>query len=60
MSTYEAKRDLVTLGAYAKGSDRELDEALAKMPKIETLLRQDPREKLPLEDTVRALADAVR
>ena len=60
VSTYEAKRDLVTLGAYAKGSDRELDEALAKMPKIEKLLRQDPREKSAIEDTVRALADAVR
>ena len=29
---YEAKRDLVMLGAYAKGSDKELDDAIARMP----------------------------
>src|SRR5579859_914653 len=36
---FEAKRDLVTLGAYAKGTDRDLDEAIVKMPRIEQWLR---------------------
>ena len=48
------------LGAYAKGSDRELDEAIARMPKIERFLRQDPQEKAPFDDTVRGLVEAVR
>lgn len=60
VATYEAKRDLVALGAYAKGSDRELDEAIARMPKIERFLRQDPQEKAPFDDTVRGLVEAVR
>lgn len=60
VATYEAKRDLVTLGAYAKGSDRELDEALARMPRIEGFLRQDAGERAPLASTVSALADAVK
>lgn len=60
IATYEAKRDLVALGAYAKGSDKDLDEALARMPKIEAFLRQDPREAAPFDDTVRGLLDAVR
>jgi type III secretion protein N (ATPase) len=60
VATYEAKRDLVALGAYAKGSDKELDEALARMPRIEAFLRQDPAERAPFEATVAALAAAVR
>ena len=59
MGIFEAKRDLVTLGAYAKGSDRELDEALARMPKIEAFLRQDPHEKIAFADTLEALRHAV-
>jgi type III secretion protein N (ATPase) len=60
VATYEAKRDLVVLGAYAKGSDKELDEALAKMPAVESFLRQEPSVRSPLESTVAQLAAAVR
>jgi type III secretion protein N (ATPase) len=57
---YEQKRDLVMLGAYAKGTDKDLDEAIAKMPKIEQLLRQDPRERVAFADTVALLQQSVR
>jgi len=57
---YEAKRDLVTLGAYAKGSDKDLDEAIAKMPKIEQLLRQDARDRVAFADTVALVQAAVK
>ncbi|HSQ66212.1 MAG TPA: FliI/YscN family ATPase [Polyangiaceae bacterium] len=60
LGVFEAKRDLVTLGAYAKGSDKELDEAIAKMPKIEQLLRQNASDKVPFAETVALLAQAVR
>jgi len=60
VATYEAKRDLVTLGAYAKGSDKELDEAIARMPKIEGFLRQDAGERSTFAETVAGLAAAVR
>src|SRR5262245_22529156 len=60
VAAYEAKRDLVTLGAYAKGSDKELDEALARLPKIEAFLRQDARALTPFEATVSALLGAVK
>jgi type III secretion protein N (ATPase) len=60
MAAYEAKRDLVTLGAYAKGSDKELDEAIAKMPKIEAFLRQNSADKALFAETVSALAQAVK
>jgi type III secretion protein N (ATPase) len=58
-ATYEAKRDLVAVGAYAKGSDKELDDAIARMPKMERLLRQDARENSPFGETIRALAATV-
>jgi type III secretion protein N (ATPase) len=60
VATFEAKRDLVALGAHAKGSDRELDEAIARMPHIEAFLRQDAGERSSLDATISALASAVR
>jgi type III secretion protein N (ATPase) len=60
VAAYEAKRDLVVLGAYAKGSDRELDEALARMPRIEAFLGQDAAERSPFDATVAALAASVQ
>ncbi|MBX3209583.1 MAG: FliI/YscN family ATPase [Labilithrix sp.] len=56
---YEAKRDLVMLGAYAKGSDKELDEAIAKMPKIEQFLRQSPADRVAFDETVATLGRVV-
>jgi len=60
VSVYEAKRDLVTLGAYAKGTDKELDEAIARMPRIEAFLRQDPAERTPYDVTIAGLQSAIR
>jgi ATP synthase in type III secretion protein N len=44
LGVYDARRDLVALGAYAKGTDRELDAAIALMPRIEEFLSQGPGE----------------
>jgi type III secretion protein N (ATPase) len=56
---YEAKRDLVMLGGYAKGSDAELDEAMARMPKIEQFMHQSPLDRAAFEETVAALMRVV-
>ncbi|MFO0737890.1 MAG: FliI/YscN family ATPase [Labilithrix sp.] len=56
LAHYEAKRDLITLGAYAKGSDKELDDAIARMPKIEQFLRQSPADRVAYEDMAKQLA----
>jgi type III secretion protein N (ATPase) len=60
VAAYEAKRDLIALGAYAKGSDPQVDDAMARMPRIEALLRQDARERVPFERAVAMLLEAVR
>ncbi len=60
VAVFEAKRDLIALGAYAKGSDRDVDEAIARMPRIEALLRQAANEKVPFRESFEMLREAVR
>jgi hypothetical protein len=60
LAAYEAKRDWCRMGAYAKGSDKELDEAMVRMDAIERFLRQEPFDCSAFETTVAELAAAVR
>jgi flagellum-specific ATP synthase len=55
LSTYYAAEDLIRIGAYQKGSDAALDQALALMPEINRFLEQTPKEAAPLSDTVARL-----
>jgi ATP synthase in type III secretion protein N len=55
LATYERQRDLILLGAYKAGSDRRVDEAIARVDRIEAFLKQSPGETTPLEDTIKAL-----
>ncbi|MGH8672658.1 MAG: flagellar protein export ATPase FliI [Burkholderiales bacterium] len=40
-SRYQRSRDLITVGAYTKGNDPALDEAIALYPRLEQFLQQD-------------------
>jgi type III secretion protein N (ATPase) len=60
VAIHETKRDLVALGAYAPGRDKDLDEAMARMPRIDAFLRQDTSEKNDMTATIAALLQAVR
>lgn len=55
IATFEDKRDLISLGAYVRGSDRRVDEALSIMPAVERFLGQAPHESTSLTDTLDAL-----
>jgi type III secretion protein N (ATPase) len=59
VATYEAKRDLVAVGAYVQGSDPALDQALARMAAIERFLTQDAAQAVPFAETVAQLAKVV-
>ncbi len=59
IGTYEQKRDLLAIGAYQKGGDAELDEAVQKLPLLEAFLKQTPAEIMPFEETVQRLHAAV-
>ena len=58
LAVYEAKRDLVLLGAHEKGRDPQLDAALAKIDALEAFLRQPPGETCSFDETLEALARA--
>jgi len=51
MAVYAEAEDLINVGAYVRGTNPEIDEAIALMPTIRDFLRQDIAEKAPLEDT---------
>ncbi|MFK7955634.1 MAG: FliI/YscN family ATPase [Lysobacterales bacterium] len=48
-ATYEQNRDLITVGAYAAGSDPIVDEAIARREDMLNFLRQDLTESVPLD-----------
>jgi flagellum-specific ATP synthase len=54
-SAYAQNRDLITIGAYAKGSDPRVDEAIQYWPAIQRFLQQDGNESIPLAASVEAL-----
>ncbi len=51
LALYEQKRDLIALGAYEKGKDERLDQALSVLPELERFLCQDALQSEPLEHT---------
>ncbi|HEY4972905.1 MAG TPA: hypothetical protein VII41_04810, partial [Steroidobacteraceae bacterium] len=53
---YEHNRDLITIGAYQRGSDPRIDGAIARWPQIESYLRQDMRERVSLANSTFQLA----
>lgn len=55
MSTYDQAEDLISIGAYKKGSSQEIDEAIRFNPQIKSLLKQAFDEKIDLATSVRQL-----
>ena len=63
MAAYEAKKDLIAIGAYQRGADPLTDRAIDLRPAIETFLRQRVEEPTPVaecEDALLAIAAAGR
>ena len=55
LAAYEEKRDLIALGAYSKGSDARLDQAIAAAPDLERFLCQDASLIDPAATTLQSL-----
>ena len=55
LAAYSASEDLIRIGAYQKGSDPELEKALALMPRLKRFLEQAPNEASAFEDNVKRL-----
>ncbi len=57
MATYEDMAELVRIGAYRRGSDEAVDEAIHYYPRIEAFLAQDCDERSDLEQGYAQLAE---
>lgn len=55
LASYLASEDLIRIGAYKKGGDPTLDQALAVIPALQSFLQQNKSEKSPLEQSVKSL-----
>jgi type III secretion protein N (ATPase) len=60
LGTYAERRDLLAVGAYAKGADPKLDAAIALMPELERFVGQLASEVSPFETTVLELKRLAR
>ncbi|HEX4376992.1 MAG TPA: flagellar protein export ATPase FliI [Steroidobacteraceae bacterium] len=58
-SSYEQNRDLISMGAYQRGSDPRIDAAIARWPQIEKFVRQGMRERVTLQTSVTQLASTM-
>jgi flagellum-specific ATP synthase len=55
LSTYITSEDLINIGAYKKGSSREIDEAIQMYPQIISFLKQGTEGKVSMEEGVNRL-----
>jgi flagellum-specific ATP synthase len=54
-AAYAQNRDLITIGAYAKGSDPRVDEAIQYWPAIQRFLQQDGNESISFAKSLESL-----
>jgi flagellum-specific ATP synthase len=55
LSIYEQHRDLISLGAYVRGSDPRVDAAVALWPQIQQFLQQDMRQRVDFPSSLGSL-----
>jgi len=58
-SRYQQARDLISVGAYVKGSDPETDFAIAHIANMRQFLQQGLNERTALKDSVEQLMSVV-
>ena len=55
-SMYQQNKDMITLGAYQKGADQMLDQAINMMPRVNAFLQQGMRDVISYDDGLHGLA----
>jgi flagellum-specific ATP synthase len=56
LSTYQQNRDLIAVGAYQRGSDPRIDNAVTLWPRMQKFLQQDIRERADFAASLTALS----
>ncbi|MGL4676076.1 MAG: flagellar protein export ATPase FliI [Brevinema sp.] len=59
VSIYRESEDLINIGAYVRGANPLIDEALLKMPKINEFLKQNITEHSSFDDTLQQLRNII-
>jgi flagellum-specific ATP synthase len=59
LSTYINSEDLINIGAYKRGSSREIDEAIRYYPKILSFLKQGTHEEISKEESISMLQSLI-
>lgn len=60
ITTYEDMAELIRLGAYRRGSDPNVDEAIYLYPELEAFLTQGKEENTPIEECFIRLAEILQ
>ncbi|MBP2660846.1 MAG: ATPase, FliI/YscN family, partial [Firmicutes bacterium] len=55
MATYREAEDLINIGAYATGSNVNIDNAIDAIDSVKTFLQQDVYEKMSADETIEKL-----
>jgi flagellum-specific ATP synthase len=55
LAAYESSEDLINIGAYKSGANKEIDDAIRSYPLIREFLMQDIYEKAKLDESVERL-----
>lgn len=55
LSRYQRNRDLISVGAYVPGADPQLDDAIARYPRLEAYLQQNVGDNVSYADAVEIL-----
>ncbi|MBB5172077.1 flagellar protein export ATPase FliI [Texcoconibacillus texcoconensis] len=55
LATYHDNEDLINIGAYKRGSNKELDKAIKLQPKITSFLKQETDESVTYDESVTRL-----
>ena len=57
LATYNEAEDLINIGAYKKGSNRNIDYAISKIDAVNKFLVQQTDEKFSFEEEIKMLSD---
>lgn len=55
-STYQQNKDLISIGAYARGTDNRIDLSIAAEPAINAFLQQSMIQVIPFEQCIESMA----
>ena len=60
MAVYKEAQDLINIGAYQRGSNPEIDEAIKAYPKINAFLQQSMDAPLSEEETYQMMGEILK